>query len=92
MKMAKGKSPGKKCASDIYEMKAVTPETIAYAACMVIYIFSNAFTSADLSLTRKTYGVHKMEPSMHPSSFRILWICLMTKNGARKHYLSGPSK
>ena len=59
---------------------------------LVIYIFSNMFTSANLSLTWKTHGVCKMEPSMHPSSFRISWICLTTKNGARKRYLGGPSK
>jgi hypothetical protein len=45
MKVAKGKSPGKKCAGDIYEMKAATPETIAYAACMVSCHFVLLFTS-----------------------------------------------
>ena len=45
MKMAKGKSPGKKCAGDIYEMKAATLETIAYAACMVSRHFILFFTS-----------------------------------------------
>lgn len=45
MKMAKGKSPGKKCVGDIYEMKVATPETIAYAACMVSRHFILLYTS-----------------------------------------------
>jgi hypothetical protein len=40
MKAVMGKSPGKKCVGDIYEMNAATPETIAYAACMCRYILN----------------------------------------------------
>ena len=46
MKVMKGKSPGKKSVSDIYEMKGATPETIAYAACMVNRHFVSLYPSS----------------------------------------------
>ena len=45
MKLTQGKSPGKRCIVQIYDMKEVTPETIAYIAVLVSCLLSHFMAS-----------------------------------------------
>lgn len=77
MKASKGKTPGKKCIADIYNMSEVTPTTIAYIAVLVrrhfafsACIFLIDISSAVTSSAQRRLGVHMMGNSTPRNSFR----------------------